>query len=147
MLMIAFRRACNCFCSFYSVESDFCTGKRSRRKKPKYTARLFQLHRTLSREWEMGENGPWGILVWGHQVIRSKDFVKLFRKAGQVLSYEQILRVDTGLAESVLKSLDDESGTLILPNLKWGRFVHFSADNVDILEETWMVEILFTPPK
>ena len=32
----------------------------------------------------------------------SKDLVNLFHKAGHILSYDQILQVDTGLAESVL---------------------------------------------
>ena len=44
-----------------------------------------------------------------HQVTRSKDLVKLFHKAGHILSYDQILQVDTGLAESVLKTFDEES--------------------------------------
>jgi len=52
------------------------------------------------------------------------------------LSYDQILQVDTGLAESVLKSLDPETGSVMPPNLLPGKFVHFSADNIDILDET-----------
>ena len=71
-----------------------------------------------------------------HHVTRSKDLVKLFHKAGHILSYDQILQVDTGLAESVLNSLDEESGTVIAPNLVQGNFVHLSADNIDILDET-----------
>ena len=62
--------------------------------------------------------------------------VKLFHKAGHILSYDQILHVDTGLAESVLNTLDEETGAAIPPNLVQGSFVHFSADNIDILDET-----------
>ena len=82
-----------------------------------------------------------------HQVTSTKDLVKHFHKAGLILSYEQILRVVAGLAESVLKSLDDESGTIIPPNLKRGNFVHFSADNIDILDDTMDGKILYTPHK
>jgi hypothetical protein len=71
-----------------------------------------------------------------HQVTRSKDLVKLFHKAGHILSYDQILQLDTGLAESVLNTLDEKSGTVISPNLVQGNFVHFSADNIYILDET-----------
>jgi hypothetical protein len=71
-----------------------------------------------------------------HQVTRSKDLVDLFHKAGHILSYDQILQVDTGLAESVLSSLDPGTGTVVPPNLKQGNFIHFSADNIDILDET-----------
>lgn len=44
-----------------------------------------------------------------HQVTWSKDLVKLFNKAGHILSYDQILQVDTSLVESILKSLDPET--------------------------------------
>lgn len=71
-----------------------------------------------------------------HQVTRSKDHFKLFNKAAHILSYDQILQVDTSLAEIVLKSLDQETGSVMPPNLLPGRFVHFSADNTDILDET-----------
>jgi hypothetical protein len=71
-----------------------------------------------------------------HQVTRSKDLVRLFSQAGHILNYDQILQVDTGLAESVLDSLDPNSGSVIPPNLVEGKFVHFSADNIDILDET-----------
>ena len=41
-----------------------------------------------------------------------------------------------GLAESVLTSLDPDTGTIVPPNLNPGNFIHFSADNIDILDET-----------
>jgi hypothetical protein len=71
-----------------------------------------------------------------HQVTRSKDLVRLFIQAGHILNYDQILQVDTGLAESILDSLDPNTGSVIPPNLVQGKFVHFSADNIDILDET-----------
>ena len=73
-----------------------------------------------------------------HQVTRSKDIVRPFSQteAGHILNYDQILQVDTGLAESVLDFLDPDTGSVIPPNLVRGKFVHFSADNIDILDET-----------
>ena len=56
--------------------------------------------------------------------------------AGHSLSYKQLLTMDTGLAEAVLVSLDEETGAAIPPNLVTGKFVMFSADNIDILDET-----------
>ena len=71
-----------------------------------------------------------------HQVTRSKHLVDLFHKAGHILSYDQILQVDTGLAKHVLISLDPGIGTVVPPNVKQGNFIHFSVDNIDILDET-----------
>ena len=71
-----------------------------------------------------------------HQVPRSKDLIRLFHKAGRVLSYEQILQLDTVIAEATLKSMNIETGTVIPPNLVPNKFVHYSADNIDILDET-----------
>ena len=83
-------------------------------------------------KWTPKHIGLWSTL---HQVTRPKDLVKLFHKAGHIMSYDQILQVDTGLPESVLNSLDEESGTVIAPNLVQGNFVHFSDDNIYILDE------------
>ena len=47
-----------------------------------------------------------------HQVTRSKDLVKLFSKTGHILSYDQILQVDTSLAESVLKTFNLDTGSV-----------------------------------
>ena len=40
------------------------------------------------------------------------------------------------MVESVLSSLDPDTGTVAPPNLNRGNFIHFSADNIDILDET-----------
>ena len=71
-----------------------------------------------------------------HQATRSKDLVKLFHNAGHCLSYKETLQVDTALAESTLNSLDEETGTVIPLNISSGPFLHFTADNIDILDET-----------
>ena len=53
-----------------------------------------------------------------------------------IISYNDILRIDTALSEHTLKSMDPETGAVIPPNLCKGRFVHFTADNIDINDST-----------
>ena len=48
------------------------------------------------------------------------------------MSYESVLQLDTALAEKTLSTMDANSGAVIPPNLVHGRFVHFTADNIDI---------------
>ena len=71
-----------------------------------------------------------------HQATRSKHLVNLFHKAGHCISYSQVLQLDTLLAENTVQSLDQASGAVIPPNLKPGKFIHFTADNIDILDQT-----------
>ena len=65
-----------------------------------------------------------------HQATRSKQLAQLFHSAGHVVSYDEILRLDTALAESTLQSMDT-NGAVLPQNLVKGRFVYFSADNID----------------
>ena len=60
-----------------------------------------------------------------HKITRSKDPVMLFSKAGHILSYDQILQVDTSaqFAESALKSLDPENSSVMPPYRLPGKFV------------------------
>ena len=71
-----------------------------------------------------------------HEATRSKQLVDLFHKAGHVISYHQILKIDTGMAETTLQSMDLETGAILPQNLVAGRFVHFSVDNIDINDGT-----------
>ena len=71
-----------------------------------------------------------------HQATGSKDLVRLFHKAGHNLNYQQVLRVDTALAENTLKSINYATATVIPTNFVEDKFVHFTADNIDILDET-----------
>lgn len=58
-----------------------------------------------------------GLATTLHQATRSKQLVELFSKAGHCLNYEQVLQVDSALAESTLKSMDPATGTIIPPNM------------------------------
>ena len=67
-----------------------------------------------------------------HNATRSRKLVNLFYKADHITSYGRILSIDTGMAESTQKGIDEDTGAVVPSNLVPGRFVHFSADNIDI---------------
>ena len=71
-----------------------------------------------------------------HQSTRSKKLVKLFHNAGHIISYNQVLKYDTAMAENTLKALDPQTGAVVPSNLVSGRFVYFSGDNIDINDST-----------
>jgi hypothetical protein len=77
-----------------------------------------------------------GLAITLHQATRSTDLVLLFNKAGHCLSYEQVLKVGTALGESTLKSMDPLSGAGIPTNIVANKFVHYTEDNIDFLDET-----------
>ena len=59
--------------------------------------------------------------------------VELYHGAGHILSYEQILKLDSSLAEN---TMNEENGSVVPPNLSPGTFTHFTADNIDINDST-----------
>ena len=67
-----------------------------------------------------------------HQVTRSKQLVDLFHKAGNILSYKQILKIDTALTQETPASMKNDNGAVVPPNLNAAIFTHFTADNIDI---------------
>ena len=67
-----------------------------------------------------------------HQATRSRSVVKLFNKAGHCLSYEQMLQVDTALAEGTASTMNEDNGDVVPPNLVPGRFISYTCDNIDI---------------
>lgn len=71
-----------------------------------------------------------------HEATRSRHLVDLFHRAGHIIGYHHVLQLDTGMAETTLQSMDLETGAVVPPNLVPGRFVHFSADNIDINDGT-----------
>jgi len=70
-----------------------------------------------------------------HQATRSKELVNMFHEAGHVMSYREVIKLDTALAMKTLETMD-VNGAVVPQNLVNGHFVHFSADNVDINEYT-----------
>lgn len=77
-----------------------------------------------------------GLACTLHQMTRSKQLLNLFNSAGHTLSYKDVLRIDTGLAEKSLQSMDKVSGYFLPLNSKPDVFTHFTADNIDISDST-----------
>lgn len=84
---------------------------------------------SVSKRWTPKHVGLGSTL---HQSTRSKDLVQLFHNAGHIISYDNILQVDTALAEKTLASMDEATGSVVPPNLVHNTFVHFTCDNIDI---------------
>ena len=62
--------------------------------------------------------------------------VNLFSRAGHIISYDQVLQIDTALAEHTLSTMDVSTGSVLPSNIKNDTFVYYTADNIDILDET-----------
>jgi hypothetical protein len=54
-----------------------------------------------------------------------------------MISYRNVLQVDTALAESALRSLDPTTGAVTPSHFVHGRFVHFTCDNIDIKDSSF----------
>jgi hypothetical protein len=68
-------------------------------------------------------------------LTRSKELVTILNRAGHSVSYDEIQRVDTSMAEQIMDQYQD--GNVVIPsNIYPERFVHAAADNIDINEET-----------
>lgn len=59
----------------------------------------------------------------------SKHLVTLLPHAGHTVSYDDVQRIDTAMAEHILRNSDN--GIVIPSNLQRGTFFHDAADNVD----------------
>ena len=94
---------------------------------------------SAGKEWTPKRIGLGSTL---HQMTRSRQLVSLFNKAVHTISYKDVLRIDTSLGEETLRSMNYENGAVIPLNLMHGKFVHFSADNIDINDD-WMVKNTF----
>ena len=68
-----------------------------------------------------------------HQATSSKELVNTFHQAGHVMSYCEVIKLDTTLAMKTLQT-KERDGAIVPENLVKGHFVHFSTDNVDITE-------------
>ena len=60
-------------------------------------------------------------------MTRSRQLVTVSHEAGHIISYKDSLCVDTSLAECTLKTTNLDNGSVALPNLTLGNFVHFTS--------------------
>lgn len=75
-----------------------------------------------------------GLLV--HHVTRSKFLVDYLHAAGNSIGYDTILRIDTSIANAQIQKYVDNGMVALPPNISGRKFVQFSADNLDMIEET-----------
>ena len=72
-----------------------------------------------------------------HNLSRSKKTVDFLHSFGLSISYGNILRYETRLAESIVWNMVENDGFFIPLNFIKGRHVFFAIDNVDFLEDTF----------
>ena len=77
-----------------------------------------------------------GLRLTLHQGTRSKDQINLVHAAGHCISYDQVRRIDTSVAKLELQSFVDNDNVSVPLNIEPTKFFQFSADNIDIIEET-----------
>lgn len=71
-----------------------------------------------------------------HQITRSRKCVDLLHSFGLSIEYNKLSRIETQLAESVLKNMNENNGVFLPPYFVKGRHIFFAIDNVDFLEDT-----------
>ena len=71
-----------------------------------------------------------------HQATRSKSLVDLVHHAGHCISYDQVRRLDTTLAQIHLDRYAENGNVPVPSNLAANTFSQFTADNIDLIEET-----------
>ena len=77
-----------------------------------------------------------GIGMALHQATRSRTLVELVHHAGHCVSYDQVRRLDTTLAQESLDQRSENNDVTVPSNLTPGKFFQFAADNIDLIEET-----------
>ena len=71
-----------------------------------------------------------------HQASRNKNLVDYVHSIGESIRYETILKIDTSIANVEIDRFRRNGNVFVPANLVPGRFVQFSCDNFDIIEET-----------
>ena len=77
-----------------------------------------------------------GIAIAMHHVARSRQILDMLHSQGDALSYDDVCRIESATATSVLSSIAQEGGGFIPSNISRGTFTHAAMDNIDINEET-----------
>ena len=77
-----------------------------------------------------------GTGLYVHHATRSKQLVNYLHANGDSISYDMVERIITSIADKQLSRYADNDNTFIPQNMVPGRFVQFSADNFDLMEET-----------
>lgn len=71
-----------------------------------------------------------------HQATRSEALVDLFHAAGHIIGIDTVRRMDTTIAQHILDKFERNGNVYIPENIAYGRLIHCSCDNIDVLEAT-----------
>ena len=76
-----------------------------------------------------------GLLV--HNTTCSKFLVEYLRSCGSSIGYDTVQRIDTSIAQAQIDRFVANDNVFIPENLKNETFLQFSADNFDVIQETF----------
>lgn len=76
-----------------------------------------------------------GVGLLSHQQMRSRSMIDVLHQLGVSVDYTRILRIETQLAQAVLRN-SSEHNIYIPPELTKGKFIFLSVDNSDFSEDT-----------
>lgn len=76
-----------------------------------------------------------GVGILAHKQFRSRSLTDLLHKLAVSVDYTRILRIETQLAEAVVRH-SAEHGIYVPPEIARGQFVYFAVDNSDFSEDT-----------
>ena len=71
-----------------------------------------------------------------HTYTRSKHLLNYLHANNVSVEYTRILRIETQLAEAVLRRMNLTQSVYVPPGLKKNMFVFFAVDNIDFAEDT-----------
>lgn len=71
-----------------------------------------------------------------HGSTRSQFLVNLVHSIGCSIDYRHVLKLETQIAASVLKRIQENNGVYIPPDIAPNRFIHCAVDNLDFSEDT-----------
>ena len=77
-----------------------------------------------------------GLSLAIHHDTRSKATVDLLHAQNYCLDYKRIIRLETSLANAVIRNMQQFEGLYVPPTVKKGAFIYFAVDNIDFNEDT-----------
>ena len=60
----------------------------------------------------------------------------MLSKLNLTIPYDQILRIETGIANKISKNIDNNNGVFVLPKIIYNAPLHFAIDNVNFSNDT-----------
>ena len=79
---------------------------------------------------------PVGLGLHIHKITGSKELVDTFNDLLLSVSYEKVLKIETAIANSVVKEKKEKNNVYIPPNVIKGKMLRFAIDNTDLNNNT-----------